>query len=68
MEGEGNGDELQNFYDRNMAQVKAMPAIIIAMILGCLLVLFLILAIGYMIARKVKHGTVRRKKKEEQAS
>lgn len=68
MEGEGNGDELQNFYDRNMAQVKAMPAIIIAMILGCLLVLFLILAIGYMIARKVKYGTVRRKKKEEQAS
>lgn len=68
MEGEGNGNELQNFYDRNMAQVKAMPAIIIAMILGCLLVLFLILAIGYMIARKVKYGTVRRKKKEEQAS
>lgn len=63
----GTYDRLQNFYDRNMAQVKAMPAIIIAMILACLLTILLISAIIYMVARKVKYVTIRRKKKVEQA-
>lgn len=57
MEGEGNGDEMANFYNAKKAEITAMPAIIIAMILGAALFAAAITAIIISIYCKVKYGT-----------
>lgn len=57
MEGEGNGDEMANFYNAKKAEITAMPAIIIAMILGAALFAAAIAAIIISIYCKVKCGT-----------
>lgn len=57
IEGEQNGDELAIFYKNTNAEIKAMPAIIIAMIIGSALLLAAIAAAVLSIYCKVKYKT-----------
>lgn len=57
IEGEQNGDELAIFYKDTNAQIKAMPAIIIAMIIGSALISAALAAAGMSIYCKIKLGT-----------
>ena len=57
IEGEQNGDELAIFYKNTNAEIKAMPAIIIAMIIGSVLLLAAIAAAALSIYCKVKYKT-----------
>lgn len=57
IEGEQNGDELAIFYKNTKAEIKAMPAIIIAMIIGSALLLAAIAAAVLSIYCKVKYKT-----------
>lgn len=70
IEGEQNGDELAIFYKNTNAEIKAMPAIIIAMIIGSVLLLAAIAAASLSIYCKVKYKTFKinvlfRKKSEK---
>ena len=57
IEGEQNGDELAVFYKNTSMQIKAMPAIIIAMIIGSALLLAALTALTASIYCKVKFRT-----------
>lgn len=58
IEGEQNGDELKIFYKDTLAQIKAMPLIITAMIVGCLLVTGTAVIIVLSIIHKKKCGSI----------
>lgn len=51
-----NGNELQTFYDRNLAEIKAIPAIVIAMILACALTEGVIAAVVCIIRYRIVKG------------
>lgn len=57
IEGESNGDELAIFYKNTDAEIKAMPAIIIGMILGSALIVAALIAAGLSIYCKIKYKT-----------
>lgn len=65
IEGEQNGEELAVFYDSTMAEIKAMPFIIIAMVIGCLLIIGTVVIIVLSIIHKKKYGSILLWKKKE---
>lgn len=57
LEGENNGDELALFYKNTNAQIKAMPAIVIAMTLGSALIVAALAAATASVYCKIRFGT-----------
>lgn len=53
IEGESNGDEIANFYNRNNGEIIAIPFILTGIILGSILVVALIIIVPFMIKRRI---------------
>lgn len=56
LEGEGNGDEIAEFYNGMKTQINAIPAIVIAMIVGAALFAVGIAALCVSVYSKIKYG------------
>ncbi len=58
IEGEQNGEELKIFYEDTLAEIKAMPFIIIGIILGCIALVGGVTVIVLSIVHKKKYGSI----------
>lgn len=67
VEGESNGDELQQFYDSTRGQIRAMPAIILGMILGSAAIVAGVTLGTIAIVRLVRRRRARSYQQEAQA-